>query len=340
MKKIRIANHATVLFVLSFSLSFYSCKKDNNSTEISRVPLEQKIDNSPSILNGRLVFNSHEQYYEFISKIGKRDFSKIEQLDNNPSFVSLYSVLKQQSQYQLLPSNLQDYEDMGLPQPYQKVLNKNGEVVIGNDIIWYTKNRKYFITYLDEKKLAKVKANPDNNLATYTKVGCDIVSQKNTSPNESQRTNLGTSGYTANWQLQFWQYAPAAGWRKYVHGIQAYTDTWSSGWSSMLVLNVKMEWKGKRWQPAGETRDIALNLTMSNFFYTPSQFTYSIWPAVSINNTYRQAGDLSLILGEAQGYGALTSPSGWSAEISGTIYQHVVGDVQGNEWYNTATPLW
>jgi hypothetical protein len=345
MNQKKISKNLFLLITAFFlTLSFYSCKKDQSPVENIDTKLEQKSTDLPSVDNGRLVFKSHEDYYNFIELMENGDFSKIKQFENNTNFSSLFSVLQSKFTEETLPQYLQDYENIGLPQSFQRVLNKDAEVVIGNEIIWYSKDKKYFIENHDEKKLAEVKANLDRSIVKQVKVGNEVLPVKAHPTTSPQRIWLGLSNYTASWQLQFWQYAPWAGWRKYVHGLEAYTDGVFIGnvfiWHSYLYLNIKMESKGKRWTPSGEIRDISYNITCDNKFWGPAYFAYILPQNTIYNATVTQAGDIKKLIGHTQGSGTFGPDHGWNPEISGTIYQHVVGDVQGNQWYNTAYPLW
>ena len=100
-----------------------------------------------------------------------------------------------------------------------------------------------------------------------------------------------------------------------------------------------MEWRGRRWKPAGEVREMSYNLTCNNVFRGPS-FGYEIPPNVSLTGNVTQSGDISRMIANTVGSGTFGSDSGWYIDVSGTIYQHVVSDIKSNEWYNTGYPLW
>jgi hypothetical protein len=346
MKQTTISGKLFLLTATILStLFFYSCKKDQTVTENFETKLEQKNTSLPSVANGRLVFESHDDYYHFIDLIDNGDFSKIKNYENNSNFSSLYSVFQSGTKDEILPQYLQEYEDFGLPQSLRKVLNKDGEVVIGNEIIWYSKSQKYFVENLDEKKLSDVKNNPNGDIVKHIQVGNKVIPLKVNSSTPNQSVYLGLTGSIANWQFQFWQYASPAGWRKYVHGLEVFTDVYWNGlvyiWNSKLFLNIKMEWKGKNWKPATyETKDIICNISYTNNFSAPGYFSYLIPQNNILNFSVTQSGDVQRLIGNVQGSGTFGGNNGWTAGVNGTIYQHVVGDVQSNEWYNTANPLW
>lgn len=340
--KISLFRFAVLLLA---AITLYSCKKEQ-SDSVSTSKENEKISEvqNPVVENSRMVFSSHDAFYKFVDAIDNNDPAIGEKLRRIQGFTSLYDRIKS---YDLseneLPASLNNYLEFGLPESFQRVLNADGEVIIGDQLVWYYNSYKYYINKAESGKLQVVKENPDVTDVRKTKVGKELA-PVNIKSTDQARVWMGlTNGPDARHQREFWQYAPAAGNRKYVHEIQAYTDTYFDGvfyqWNSRVILRIKMEWRGKRWQPAGETRQISYNLTSSNVFYGPP-FGYLIPANTTFTGNVTQSGDVSRMVAQAAGSGTFGSGNGWSIELSGTIYQHVVGDVQSNEWYNTGYPLW
>ncbi len=334
-----------IAVVLLTAITLFSCKKEKLDSvaaakEKGKIP---EIQN-PVVENNRMVFSSHDAFYKFVDAIDNNDPAVSEKLERLQGFTSLYNRIKT---YDLseeeLPASLNSYLEFGLPESFQRVLNAEGEVIIGDQLVWYNNSYKYFINKAESGKLQSIKENPDASDVRKTKVGKELtpVNFKNA---DQARVWMGlANGPDARHQREFWQNAPSAGNRKYVHEIQAYTDSYFDRifyqWNSRVILRIKMEWRGKKWKPAGETRQISYNLTSSNVFYGPP-FGYLIPANTTFTDNVTQSGDVSRMVAQAAGSGTFGSGSGWSIELSGTIYQHVVGDVQSNEWYNTGNPLW
>jgi hypothetical protein len=323
----------------------HSCKKSEiTSTETLGQTEKQTLSAEPVIDNNRLVFSSHKEFYKFVDRIDNNDPAVAVFLLNKKGFTSLYSRI---SAYNLtdedMPESLNQYLEFGLPESFQKVLNSDGEIEIGNQIVWYHNGFKYFINKADKAKLNEIKNNPTAADVEKISVGSKVI-PVNTLNETGARTWMGlANGPDARHQREFWQNAPAAGNRKYVHEIQAYTDAYFDGvfyvWNTRVILRIKMEWKGKKWKPAGETREISYNLTCNNVLYAPP-FAYVIPPNAVLTGGATQSGDFQVMVAQANGSGTFGGGSGWDVELRGTIYQHVVGDSQSNEWFNTGNPLW
>lgn len=105
-----------------------------------------------------------------------------------------------------------------------------------------------------------------------------------------------------------------------------------------------MEWKGRKgWKPAGETRDVMVSLNGNAAVNNPGQGGYEIGPVIQKNASLQVNSDYYVPLAKFNGSGELPWNASWALDLWGTIYQHVVGDIPQNEWYNTGTyssPLW
>lgn len=167
--------------------------------------------------------------------------------------------------------------------------------------------------------------------------------------NISGTTNRATIGYNAGrdgkWQKEFWQYYPSAGNRKFIHEMVTYTD----GRYSYIYIGVKMEWRGKKnWAPAGEMRDINVNISgYANMNPGGVIPTYIYGPSFSFNFSTQYNSEYKISLAKYDAIASGGGPCGcspyWSVHVVGTIYQRVVGDALVNAWYNTGTeqsPLW
>jgi hypothetical protein len=356
MKK-QISKHALPLIGFAmFCTIFTSCKK--NEIESQPAPANDKADASIRYVNGRLVFENVAAFYKTMEQLDKSstaEINRFEQTYRHASFRNMINTAAEDYTFTEAESDLRK-----LPQGLQTMLNKAGEVQIGDSIVWYNKNVKHYVAATDEAALQNVKQHPTDatvrggyGFRFDMPVKQNIGGGKGDDPIPSW---IGLNGTDARHQRQFWQNSPAAGWRKFVHEVGAFTDYYYQSsnicgqptyyYYTGCYLYIKMEWKGCcNWKPAGENRVINYNLTCSGnssvargcgivdylgFYTTPSGSTV-------------QNSQLNLTLGTSSGF-TVSNPSYypiyWSLNVEGTIYQYVVGDSQYNEWYNTGYPLW
>lgn len=325
------------------SLFFFSCKKDISNQNPT-------TSNSAKEENGRLVFDSHESFYAFVDDL---DNGKAEV---NSSFSSLQKAFDKASQSEdesTVSPEIKDLQSFNFPPSFTRILNKKGEVKIDNDIIWYHSGKKYFIPVSDESELERRKLNPEN-ISKVSNAGSKIapLTLKNISLKDvSNRTYLPTNGaLDARHQHEFNQvYPPTGGPRKYVHEIITYGEGyWLPNnvyiWFTQINLRIKMEWKNSngKWRPAGETRDLTVNISGNATLRNAGTGGYEFGPTISHNNSTQVNSDYYVGLAKYNGSG-IPPAQDWQLDLWGTIYQHVVGDLTSNAWYNTGTstsPLW
>ncbi len=343
--------------LLATSTLFFSCKKN----EITTAPL-QAAEPAVRTANGRLVFENTTAFYKVMEKMDRASANDRDAFENRHKFTSFRSVANHTGDDDALTENETDLRR--LPPGIQTLLNANGEVQVGDTIIWYNKNVKHYIPNADENRLQQVKQDPSSSslrgsyTLTLTAPRSQLVQNGVTGGmNTPTAEYIYLSNNTdARHQREFYQYYPAGGTRKYVHEVGVYTDysyiapntcgQATYNYYTGCYLYIKLEWKGRHgWNTAGETREINYDLSCSGnatvargcgivdylgFFSAP------VGSAVQNSN-------LTLVLVTRSGL-TVNSPTyfsiGWSLNVSGTIYQHVQGDLSSNEWYNTAYPLW
>jgi hypothetical protein len=354
--KRQISKHALPFIGFTIMCAiFTSCKKN----DLENQPAIVKTDPSIRSVNGRLAFENTATFYKIMEQLDKSSAGEINEFEQMYQHASFRTTINNVAEdYTFTEDELSLRK---LPQGLQTMLNKAGEVQIGDSIVWYNKNVKHYVAAADEAALQNVKQHPTDatvrggyGLRFDMPVNQDIVGGNENDPLPS---SVGLSnGTDARHQKQFWQNSPAAGWRKFVHEVGAFTDYYYQSsnicgqptyyYYTGCYLYIKMEWKGCcNWKPAGENREINYNLTCSGnssvargcgivdylgFYTTPSGSTV-------------QNSQLNLTLGTSSGF-TVSNPSYypiyWSLNVEGSIYQHVVGDSQYNEWYNIGYPLW
>jgi hypothetical protein len=357
MKK-QIAKHALPLisFIMLCAI-FTSCKK--NDIENQPATVNENADPTIRSVNGRLVFENTAAFYKVMEQLDKsstEEITRFEQTYHHASFRTMVNAVAEDYTFTEAESDLRK-----LPQGLQTMLNKAGEVQIGDSIVWYNKNVKHYVVAADEAALQSVKQHPTDatvrggyGLKFDVPVNQNIGGGKGNDPVPSWIVIM--NGADARHQKQFWQNSPAAGWRKFVHEVGLFTDYYSQGsntcgqatyfYYTACYLYIKMEWKGCcNWKPAGENREISYNLTCTGNSTVARGCGIVDYPgfyATPSGSTVRNS-ELNLTLGTSGGY-TVSNPSYypiyWSLNVEGNIYQHVVGDSQYNEWNNTGYPLW
>lgn len=347
---------ANRLFALPlFALFFFACKKDISDQDSAIDKTTKEEVKSPKEENGRLVFDSHENFYAFMDDL---DGGKVTVNTNFFSLQKVFDKAAQEEDESDISPEIKDLQSFNFPSSFAKVLNSKGEVKIGNEIIWYHSGKKYFISISNEPELENIKLVPEKIAKAYD-AGSKLmpVNPEDISAEETNnRVTLAAGGaLDARHQREFNQvYPPNGGPRKYVHEIRTYTESYTSNVNSYnivyryakVLLRIKMEWKTSRgkWRPAGETRNVTINVTGNATMKNDGgSGYYTAGPEINQNYSLQVNSDHDVILGiyYVDTYG--TGEVQWQLDLWGTIYQHVVGDNVSNGWYNTGTasyPLW
>ena len=136
---------------------------------------------------------------------------------------------------------------------------------------------------------------------------------------------------------------PISGRRKYVHEILTFT----SMNISVVVLQVKLEWKGSGgWKEAGEKRNITLALNTNTKMLrasTGSLFCAPTTKSINLsltNYTGMYSNQIGLFMDEPTPCEFIYDDSFWQIEVAGFIKHAVSGDDPDNEWVNEGNPLW
>jgi hypothetical protein len=362
MKKIKF--FVWVLWALVF---FEACKKPDFDTTISDNP-ERVVERSElRVEQGRLVFNDFEHFLQVAEQLDGLSEEELDQWEHSKGIASLRSALKQYyaDSSELIDEKLEGLASFNFPKTFQSLINTDGECRLGDDLIWYHDGLKHYVPNADEALLAQIKTNPALSAIT-AKAGAtteDVASETN-------RVTLGANSLDARHQWEFWQYSyygyPNRGRRKYVHEIVTYSEQntlyeickkkgcykcevelcpVSYYFYSTAFVRIKMEWRGKRWRPAGENREILYNLALEGILrvwdggalvYTNTNSYFASRPLFIGRDTYVTIASFS-------GSGPTWISDGlfirWELDVSGNIQQRVVGD-SNSPWNNQGFPLW
>lgn len=326
-----------VLFALS------SCKK--SSSVISE---EIRSQDAPiAVDQGRLVFKNVTTFNEALTALNKTGSLKGIP-GKETGFLSLNTALEAfYLQEDAQDKQLEALADFNFTPGHLSLLNSKGEIQIGNEIIWYQNNMKYYISAEKRSELAYFKANPDK-VEKKLKAGSKVLPVYENGSREiaADYFNMGFNAGDARHQYEFVQQTPIVGNRKYVHEVISFFEGYSDGffyyWATYLTLRIKLEWKGKKWRPASELRNISTNLAGTATVNVPGQGAYFAGPNISFNTSVQANSDYVLLLGQFNGSGTLGTAY-WTLNLYGSITHHIVGDVIQNQWTNAGTaqaPLW
>lgn len=322
-----------IILILATALFTSSCnKKDTSVVPESQQAVSPKGE--PGVNNGRLFFHSQEDLIGYLKKnVGKK-------IADKDGFTSLLTTLKNLPAKTPVSDEIKDLRTFGFPPELMAILNADGEVRIGDDIVWYHTGKKYYIPVDDEPKLATIKKQPASIVKSF-----DAIQVKLKTENPNGRTDLGLTATDSRHIKEFFLWGNVH--TRFVHEVSAFMEGTSGGtWISYAVLRVKMEWKDCcNWNPATTVRDVTVNLTGSANLYNgigtlPTNGFYIMGPGVAINESNVVNSDYVITLAAVEGYGSLLSGSHWTLKLDGSIYHYAQNDYHTNAWTNAGNPLW
>lgn len=335
----------TSLLFVGLLLTFSACKKGADA--VTPGTSETKGVNGVTIENGRMAFNSHKEYYQFIETVkpGTSD---------NAGFHSLYTALnagyKKKDSDAGLSGTLADLDKFDFPEGFLATLNEKGEVKIGDEIIWYHNGNKYFIPASEEANIDQVKQSPD-----HIKKFFPFVTSLPTMP-KNARYPLGLTALDAKNQWPITPKGPngndlVGSRRKFVHEVYGKFDPYSDPTipgvplhKAYLILRLKMEWEGAHgWNPnANEGR--SENLSVSGFCKLPNisrLSRYDQGPNFNVSDSRSSTtSNLEYTLVIVDVVGAFTGSSDWDLEINGNITSYFLGaTIDSGQWVDGGA-LW
>ncbi len=303
-----------VLFVV-LTLIALSCTDDELVS--TRSESEIKVEGS------RLSFPSTKSYFETILKVRYMTPDQFSEFTKKYQFASLHSLDDDVSP---------ETEHLKRLSPaYQVILNKNGEVLIGDTIVWYApEGTKHLIPNRDEEELSKIRKGliPGKITEKYSQT---LVATKEVDAPEGRIFWSNPGNQVAYLPLTY-QYEFLSNGKKfkYVHELWNAID---GNWYR-LDLVVKLEWRGaSQWKTALEARFV--NLSINGYaIFTPGT---NLNPSITININQTQVNTLWISIKDIQRSGSGTPT--WEIELAGFIAQTLTTN-PNTAWNNERYPLW
>lgn len=247
------------LLVLAISGTIISgCKKDEGNSAVKN-DLNNLQSQSVKNENGRLQFASTNALYQTLDSIQNKGTDFLKNWENQLGFKSLRAAKPEEA-------GLMDTFEF--PDFYAAVINENGEYMVGDTIVWFNKGLKHMIPGKNEAKLAAIKKNPAISELSF-KAGTVTLNSNSAAKSGQTQTmsiELGPGAGDARYQKEFTNDYDAGSKRKIVFELQHYLESYGpvGGYMSILYTNIKQEYKGSSWRPAGET----MEKSISNLTYT------------------------------------------------------------------------
>jgi hypothetical protein len=303
---------------------------------------KQDSISSLRVENDRLAFSSTEELQKTLTELNSKSNSEVKQWIKSYNFESFLNKTASGEE-------LEDFSTSDLtkaPLGIQAILNAEGEVKVGETIVWYNNGLKHFIPNNNENLLSKIKLDPslDKNPGWYS------IKPYNGSKENVGEGRIYISGLDARHQREFTYINGTP--RKFVHEIYVYSEVgyyWQNGQGyqsiSYVLLNVKLEFKNSKgkWRVAGEPRNISINLAMASpqYYSSGSLVNPTTYPSTAVNLTFNNSQDrYDIVLASGSGPTYYGYSPAWNIDVSGTIYQYIVNDLTSNAWNNTGNPLW
>jgi hypothetical protein len=240
----------SVLLMCIIALTL-GCSEDPTSVTLPNVD-----ENSIAVENGRLVFKDFRAYSSTISALNKMDNEGLKKWDQQFRFNSLnQSLASIDHQGPELSSDMEEYFEF--PTSHWHVLNSQGEVKIGDDIIWYNKGVRHAVPSEDD--LLMIKANPEKSLKkeTYT-----ISYPKfENDANAEKRLEIGHGqGYSGNGLV--FNHCYNNGVKRYINDMLSFAEVWFADgegfvYQTTLFLRLRLHYRSSgNWYP--EKNDVRL----------------------------------------------------------------------------------
>jgi len=215
------------------------------------------------VQNARLVFENVDHFLKTLSEI--RQFPSSEQMSVWESKYAGYTSLRHYNVDHPLATRL---DDMSLTLAYKTLLNANGEVVIGDNIVWFDGGYDFFIPKEDEPLLTRVKQNPASYSKKYQVVRTLISRSEGTPYHRTNGVVITDDGPDARYQHEWLMNNTSNDRRKTVYEIDAVrtfvgsTNNDGNIYDWSFNMNVKLEWWWRGWKPnASEPRDATVDVT-------------------------------------------------------------------------------
>lgn len=299
----------TIFFLIG--LIALSCTKEEQNSLVN-----DKID----IVSDRLSFKDMQEFNE--------TYSSLAYIDTKEELLYWANSKNHSTLLDSSDSLIVNYSDA-----LKTLLNKDSEFELGDSIIRLSNGN----LYASPKDVYSKDKQREGNI--IGKITLQNINESNT-----RAVNIGLNGINARNQKEFNQkyYQPCggasrtlSGLRKYIHEI--YSERISYGGPvvrTRLFLRIKLEYKGSSgWKPASEQRDISYNISGTAYLYPSGAGN----PFNLTNNLDCFSGNKDVLISDI--IGSYPYEPTWTVSMTGTIYQHIKGDISSNAWSNNGD-LW
>lgn len=231
-----------------FSATLFSCEKQEIGER-----LEAKVEATPKVVNGRLVFDSQAQFLEFSKTLEGKTQEELNAWEKTISFTSLRT-------FENNNEGTSELSDFNFPLYYKTLLNAEGEYVIGKNIVWFNKGLKHFVPNLDENLLKQIKANP-----SISKINGEVKTIVVDAPIMAVNSSDWKFGNAYNSYVKYFnQWGESGSERRSTYQFNIWRDyQWQDQvavyYYDRIFVKVIYEWKGSKWRRAGESRNISWN---------------------------------------------------------------------------------
>ena len=325
----------------------------------------------PELVEGKLAFADTASFYSMLDAVARMDEAELAEWEETYDFPSYRRLLEGAGRDESIVLSEVDQEFERFPSNYLTLLNRDGEVQIGEDVVWYDRGVRHFVPADDDALLRAIKLDPSKSERTgsYSLSKLSVAAEAEAGeslPEGGATTGLRPltlfnvlGGLDAHNQQTFNYLGKSDSVRKYVHELVVFTDGaqpfndpfFGPGYRyhSTLYLRMKLEWLGRRgWNPAGEERTISYALTtnsqITNIHVPPIVITSNSSPVIqqSWSGSETRRSSLDLLIDEVDALQFTGTNGGdplFSVTVNGSISQHITGDLPENAWTNEGT-LW
>lgn len=319
------------------TIFLYSCEK----TGIQSGAVIESFDKF-SVKNNRLVFKDEETFRSVLT-----DLKKIYTQEQLAKWEEKYNYTSLRK-YNSLNLENQHLQDMNLPMSYTVLLNSEGEVVIGNTLIWFNNGYNYFIPLQEESKITLIKKKPDM-IKEKAEVMTDLKVNDDTDLKQVM-TILDPGDSDARHQHEWNLNGDTYSKRKTVYELTAYCirmGWFNPSYDSGLNVKIKLEWYSYNngWQSgASEFRDANFSIRGTVGYSLPSLGGSMIFRNVIAD--WNRPGDYwhftSNVDQEVNILSVNERITEFQCYLTGTIYSHVIanGVFQNGSPFTASGNLW
>ncbi len=298
------------MLVLTIALGMFSCEKESINTTTQETSF---VNESPKIEDGMFSFDDWQEFRDLYNKFAELD---TEQLISQ-------SFYRYDKGFETSPAIL-------------GILNDDNQFIVTDKIIWFNEGKFYELE--DDRAIDFQKSNMTN----LREVGSVSYSPVNVEGSDSSKSSVVLSNQHRFNKQRYVEdcgsgkvQGPSPRQFKYVHEVYhelLVTPAPLPISQFSLWLRVKLEYNHKRrkWRHSGEGREISININNNSFLENnrPYPDDYNRRSVVfSSDCATHQVILLNRVTVAAAPYN-----SHWNINVSGTITEKMLGDVEGNRW--------